>query len=532
MTPTPNWRVQDLIDLEYFLSVDDNGEDTAGALRRRDRDIYKTSIAPGLPGSERNRRFIIKEWLETRRAEAETNNRALPGDAYRQAARLLIIVTAGVGAALGAGAALSSLLYTGNTPVNISIFLFFFVFLQIVLAGATLLLMVVSPWRTRGNRRGIVLRLIGLLLAAVTAKLRESAWKRLPANHRQGIQAALGIIRGKRQSYGSVFIWPLFILTQLFAVSVNLGILSATVLRVVGADLAFGWQSTLQISPQAVHRLTAVMALPWRWIVPSELAFPSVAQIEGSRMILKDGIYHLATPDLVSWWLFLCLAVLAYGLMPRLLLMATGAVARRKALARIDFYTAACDRLIFRLTTPIVSTGGLPVQETRRSLPAASWPQPSAAADGGNDTIIPPAGAVVLVPGDLADQCQREELFNRVAGKTGLTPVCALFYGTDLAENSKTLADLAQTRWEDDRPNLVIVQEAWQAPIKEMLMFIRQARQLMGPSAAIRIGLIGKPSPTTIFTNAAPENRDLWTRTLQQLGDPALSVEGLGGSHD
>jgi hypothetical protein len=526
---TPNWRVHDLIDLEYFLSADNTGEDAADEHRRRDRRIYKNVIHPHLSENGDDRRVIIKQWLETRQADSGSRDLPLPGESFQQAARLLIMLTIGMGGAAGAAAALSALLYTGNTPVNVSVFLFIFVFLQILLAAGTLVLMVSRPWRGRRDRRGVILKLIGLLLVTVTGKLRESAWKRLPANHRQAFQAAMGIIRGKQQIYGSVFIWPLFTLTQLFAVCVNVGILTATLLRVVGADLAFGWQSTLQISPQAVHRLTAIMAAPWRWIVPPELAYPSVAQIEGSRMMLKNGIYHLTTPDLVSWWPFLCLAVLVYGLMPRLLLMVTGVMARRKALARIDFHTAACDRLMFRLTTPIVSTGGLPVQAVRQSLPAAPWPAPPAAQEEDNGTVIPPAGAVILVPGDLTGQCPREELFDRVARKTGTTPARSLSYGTDLTENRDTLADLARTCWEDGRPNLIIVQEAWQAPIKEILMFIRQSRQVLGPAAAIRIGLIGKPTPETIFTDVAPENRDLWTRALQQLGDPALSVDELGG---
>ena len=35
-------------------------------------------------------------------------------------------------------------------------------------------------------------------------------------------------------------------------------------------------------------------------------------------MVLKEGIYHLTTPDLVSWWPFLLLAVCFYGFLPRI----------------------------------------------------------------------------------------------------------------------------------------------------------------------------------------------------------------------
>ena len=40
--------------------------------------------------------------------------------------------------------------------------------------------------------------------------------------------------------------------------------------------------------------------MPWAWLLPADLAYPSLAQVEGSHMVLKEGIYHLATGDLVA----------------------------------------------------------------------------------------------------------------------------------------------------------------------------------------------------------------------------------------
>ncbi|MBW1718378.1 MAG: DUF2868 domain-containing protein [Deltaproteobacteria bacterium] len=119
----------------------------------------------------------------------------------------------------------------------------------------------------------------------------------------------MGLVKGKRQVYGSLFYWPVFMLAQIFMIGFNLGVLAATLLKVTGADIAFGWQSTVQVSTEWVFELVRAVALPWSWFVPAEIAYPSLSRITGSHMVLKDGIYSLATEDLVSWWPFLCLAV-------------------------------------------------------------------------------------------------------------------------------------------------------------------------------------------------------------------------------
>ena len=65
---------------------------------------------------------------------------------------------------------------------------------------------------------------------------------------RGSLEAVAGLVRGKRQIYGSLFYWPVFILAQIFGVWFNLGVLGTTFMKVLGSDVAFGWQSTVQFS--------------------------------------------------------------------------------------------------------------------------------------------------------------------------------------------------------------------------------------------------------------------------------------------
>ena len=55
----------------------------------------------------------------------------------------------------------------------------------------------------------------------------------MSADQRLQTESAFGIITSKTRTYGMLFSLPIFILTQLFALGCNLGLLSATLFKVV-----------------------------------------------------------------------------------------------------------------------------------------------------------------------------------------------------------------------------------------------------------------------------------------------------------
>ncbi|MEZ4566988.1 MAG: DUF2868 domain-containing protein [Desulfobacterales bacterium] len=127
-----------------------------------------------------------------------------------------------------------------------------------------------------------------------------------------------------------------------------------------------------------------IISLPWSW-APSP--HPTLEQIAGSQMILKDGIFHLSTPNLVSWWPFLSFAVFFYGLLPRLMLLAAGILCQTIAATRVAFSTADGDRLLRRMRTPRVRTAGekqtLPRPDPAPLLTAGTRPPGPAPAGSG-----------------------------------------------------------------------------------------------------------------------------------------------------
>jgi hypothetical protein len=521
------WRIPDLIDLEYFLRRDEEAEADDASLRARDREIYLDRIRPELPepdAAEPDRRGILRAWLEERRRRRpEGRETPLPGETVSEVYRLLAIICLIFGGMSGAGLAFSLLTYTGFAPLNISVYLGVLLFPQVLLVVKLILLGLFRMIRRRPfPSNSILLNLVGGLLARMTASARNRALRKLSGERREALRSVAGLLRGKRRIYGGLFLWAPFRLLQLFGVGFNLGALIATTLRVIGSDVAFGWQSTVKYSPEAAYEAVRIIALPWSWLVPPELAHPGLAEIEGSRIILKDGIFHLATNDLVSWWPFLLFAVFTYGLLPRILLWIAGAVAERRGIARLAFDHAEADRLFERMRTPGFATGGRPsAPRPPDEVPRASIPQDIPETGGAR-------GRIALIPDEIYEACAGEELERVVDAALGYPVAGRVRVELDPEADGGRISEVARRLASGNGSvGILVVQEAWQPPIREHLVFFRTLREAVGERVRIDLGLIGRPGAGTVFTAVAPMDREVWRKKMSTLGDPYLRVERL-----
>src|SRR5699024_6277552 len=94
-----------------------------------------------------------------------------------------------------------------------------------------------------------------------------------------------------------------------------------------------------------VALVTRVLAAPWAWLWPQ--ALPSMADIAASRALPAA----LAATAAASWWRFLLLARVVWGLLPRLLLWFASRLAQRRALAQLTFQAPRQRALWRRLNT-------------------------------------------------------------------------------------------------------------------------------------------------------------------------------------
>ncbi|MFZ5572400.1 MAG: DUF2868 domain-containing protein [Thermodesulfobacteriota bacterium] len=519
------WRLEDLVDLEYFLGLDQDR--SPAELVRRDRDLFLRELSPDLEGEgvegRRYRRILLRLWLERRRRmeDAAIGKPPLPGALFSGFQFLIRILAGLTGIVAGFGLSGAFLNYRGMEPLNVWTYLGLFVFLQI---GLLLLIPLYAlPWRCFGMARKP--GPLALLLRLLFSRTLKRVYASMPASARVRMESTAGRIIGKTRQYGTAFHWWVFICAQMFGVGFNLGVVSGSLIRVIGSDLAFGWQSTLQWSAGTIHAGVKILALPWSWLFPAGSGYPTLAQIEGSRMIYKDGMAHLTTPDLVSWWPFLLLAVLFYGLLPRLLLLLTGFAIQRRALARLGFRHTACEELFRRLTSPILETGGRPSPESipvRLREGTATGISSGMPIDGIGRTPDP-EGVAVLVPEAMADRCSGEELDRVLAARLGLGVGRILVLPDDPVEGRSLLRKLSETPFDQ----VVVLQEAWQPPIFESLRFVREGRKILGDKTRMDLLLIGRPAAETILTKSHPVEAGIWREKIAGLGDPYLGCYDL-----
>jgi hypothetical protein len=387
-----HWTVADLIDFEYFLDADERRlrEEPAArkALSDRDRTLYLDEIAAEVaahpPHTPAHRRASLRRWLAARRnAEDPEMRQLLPGAAFGTAQRLVTIVIAALGLILGVGVASALLSYDGTRPVSVSWYLFLLVIVQFAIV-----LSVITAWVLRSTRgragaptTGLLMHLMRRLVTKATGWLQSQRIGHAASEIQEKARSQQGLLKSQYALYGPVSYLPLLIPAQIFGVAFNVGIIVTTLLLEWFTDLAFGWGSTLNVHPQTIFDLARLIALPWAWLLGEGIGYPSLEQVAGSRIILEHWATATPTikPDpmhLRSWGPFLVLAVVTYGLLPRLLLWGGSVFAQTFVLARLPFTHGRTQALYARMLSPRVETSmSGSRQGSEMPIPAESLPR-------------------------------------------------------------------------------------------------------------------------------------------------------------
>jgi hypothetical protein len=134
---------------------------------------------------------------------------------------------------------------------------------------------------------------------------------------------------------------------------------------------------------------------------------------------------------------------------------------------------------------------------------------------------------IVLVPDDIFEAVTDDELGSVISRTFGYPIQRRLRFGVDEEGDKSILHELSRIKREDAATNLLIVQEGWQPPIRENLLFIRDLRMASGGSSMIWVGLIGRPRQGAVFTQVKEEEWKAWHQKLKALGDPYLGLERL-----
>ncbi len=487
--PTP-WKIADLIDFECLLAGGTDAEETRW--RGRLPDVPLGDDADG-------RRRLFKAWLDLRRDEA---SEALPGESVAGGWGTLLLLGLIAGTAFGASVTGALLHYKGDEPVNVSWFLACTVGVQmLVLAAAVLLwlLRAATDWfddfhPLRGLLAGLVWWCSGGL-------------RRLPGAQRERLRAGLAVLGRKREIYGSLAAWPFLIVTQLFAVGYNLGVLALLLTHVSTTDLAFGWQSTLHLGPEAAYRIVSALAAPWAWFAPN--AHPTLTEVIASRFSYSEGIAPLDRAAMASWWPFLCYAVAFYGLLLRGALLVFAVMKLRAGLRELSFDHEGCNALFRRLTGPVVQAQP---DTSALEIPATAVLSAAHAARGG--VCLALVAADVELPAE-----QLAEYLGRTFGwNVAKTLPAQIDHPSGNAETFVALASEGASC-----ASIVVVTRARRAPIKAIALFLQKVAETAGAKTELILLLVGRKDGTGF---APVEDGELthW-RNFQAIHGLRLSLE-------
>ncbi|MGD9731391.1 MAG: DUF2868 domain-containing protein, partial [Desulfamplus sp.] len=555
------WTTGKIIDLEYFLSQDkDTNLNDEQKIKKRDRDIYLNNI---YPKGVTSRRQMLLMWLEAMKKSHfdnisiySANRKNLQngktedvslfiGDVYEEFLTILKIVFIFAGFMAGVSLCLTFFSYTGRQPLNVSYFFTLVLFPQICLLAFLAASFFISKFNTIHRTGLFPYPLAGLIIENIFMALSRRVVRKLSVEKKDAFLSAVGVIRHGEQVYGFLFFYPIFIVMQVFGMAFNVGVLLSTLFRVLFFDTAFGWQSTLQISPYIVAKIVKIAALPWGWLLPSGVGFPNIDQIVGSRIILKESIYSLTTNDLVSWWPFLSLCVLFYGFLPRFIMFIAGKLLLKRSLEEQNFDHAACSNLIERMVKadavvkvdavvtadaaeikqqavadikPISNSDitnnreGYVRHEIKPSIlfeksidieelsekpsieQAASIPEQKIQTASIirqktpielQSSILKPS--ILLVPDDIYNLIDMEGLNNLMKHNHGYDIKKMVVIGIDFDKEIELIASGCKNGF-----SIVIVQEAWQPPIRETLNFFKAVRNVINKRTPIIVALTGK----------------------------------------
>ena len=486
----------DLLDLEWFLELDRQA-DPAETLKR-DRGLGLEAQASGV-----GREGFPSLWLQRRRAAVDGT---LPSGILAPGLAALRIALCAAGLVAGASLVRGLLLYSGTEPVNVSLFLFLAVLPQALLCLVA----------------GVLLAARAMGVGSFHVPFRplfSLIWRR-PGR----LSPQAGFLRSLLLSRGwpaRMLAWESLRLLQLGGLSLAAGSLAGLLAGVTVTDLAFGWQSTLQVGAAGMHALVGFLAAPWSWLPDHWGLTPTLAQIEGSRIVLKEGISTLTSADLVAWWPFLAMCLTAYALLPRIVLL----IVAHSGLRRLErgFVHPGLGRIADRMASPLIETPSEGEAEPSR-LPLGRVRDAAVGEDAQALHADGPTGTVLILPPELRERVEAADLAALALRVGGVSPVRIVPANLDTEEMARVLAECAGLSWVGDRERYALLAEAWQPPILETL----RAIETLGNDGdrSLTLVLSGRPSRGRWLTAPDEGDRNVWSEAVSYLAPLHLEIFG------
>ncbi|MGD9159576.1 MAG: DUF2868 domain-containing protein [Desulfobacteraceae bacterium] len=494
-------KLTEIINIEYQLYRDAQSDPVE--IRKRDREIGKS-----YNGSVNDLISLFSFWLK----ELKDEN-SYPGQSLTSALTFLRYLVFFVFLISGATTCAGILAYDGSRPVNIVNFLAVFIGLQILLY--LLFLLNILPRGIRGKIPfiGDFYRFAGFILTRIIEAVSDHLYK----NKTESIRHITGIFhraKSRHLIYKKIEQWTLFSITQLAGFAFSLGALAACAYLIIFSDLAFAWNTTLDVSPEFFHRIVTVISTPWAFI--SRDLVPTINLVESTRYFRLDGNYsgvHSSALSAGGWWPFLVYTLIFYGLIPRFIFLMLSRIALLRAQKQVPFLSAEFDSLYRRLTSPILSSQSEnPVHEqTKSERKDAEYTQKHS---------HKPEDCCLIVWGEIDMQ---EAEIKKIIKAGSNWNIHETFYAgmLDNLQDEQTLKRFSGSK--DDTPVLLLA-ESWEAPGKAVEHFLRSLRANIKADRRIIIGLINLDTDSKIISPAQTDWQN-WQNAVVKLNDPFTGIE-------
>lgn len=483
-------RLPDFLDLEWFLRQD--ADIPPRDVAERDRALGMRARSP--------EDVTLGFWLDERR---RTEPGPLPSVLFRSARTLAAWGLGLTGGLAGVSLAQALLAYSGQEPVNVSLFLLAAVAPQTLLCLVSCLFLVIR-------------RPVSPPAASILALVWRGLARRVPAVESRNPLSSL--LQGSGR-YGRMLLLEGLRLSHLAGLALAAGALASLLVGVVATDLAFGWQSTLRAGAEDMHRLVTVLSWPWSPATPSWNLVPSLEQIQGSRIVLKDGIAALANADLAAWWPFLGMCLVAYALVPRLGLRLLASL----SLSRLESSFVHPDqaRIEDRMRAPVLGLRTSVQEGPAESLPLRARDLIDRPTGGAPTREI---GCLILMPEELTERILRsdlEALAERICGYPGIA-VVPLDLDADAVE--RVAEARAGVVWTGGFERVLLLVEAWQPPIREILLAVAALGRDNAAGRSVYVVLTGRPRDGVWLTVPSVTEQRIWTEALARLAPVRITV--------
>jgi hypothetical protein len=533
--PTVTWTFANLVDFEVLLARDQVLQDPPNQARveerdrRLARDIAQDSTNVQQADRTPDRRTLFRAWLDRRLQQVQNPAELTPGAATALAFTLSSLILALMGFASGKGVLLLVLTGAGmrstpDEPVNVLFFLVACILPQVLFALGALGLML-AQGRTRLPAPPAALRsLVAVVIRPIFGWLLGKLWHSLEGRKRQELAAAMGWLRGRTVTHAEALRWPVFGLLHSFALGYATAILLGSLLSVQIWHQTFAWQTTVQAyTPERVHRVIQFVALPWSWALPEGSGYPTLADVTVTRFHRHQDPATLHPESTGSWWLFVVLAALTYGFLPRLLLWLWGKWKLRSALRHEPFDTLVLDPLYERLTHPRVAWHG---PETTWASQPASLPS-SDPSQREPQPMASPGPATLLLSTELSSSALQRALADHLKTWNGWEPRKSMEFDSTTSGRYQLFDQLKNAGEDEAQQRILILHEAFMPPTREVLDFLRDLRRVVGPRSRLLVALIGKPSTDPLGQPVSPVHSGVWRNQVRTLGDPNLDAQPL-----